>query len=123
MKRAVYPTQDEQDWQDWQRACGCIVCWDAASIHHCVGTGKQAYQNGIFVGQKFTLPLCWMHHQGPVGIHSAPRVLAEQAVIPGSTRKAVEKELLLRSLNQYREAFGRYPFTDEEIEAILQWSR
>lgn len=123
MERSKYPNRWEQDWQDWQRDGGCIVCGDPAMIHHCVGTGKQAYQDGIYVGQKFTLPLCWCHHQGPFGIHNSPLVMAEQAGINGTTRKEIEKELFAVSLERYEIEKGNLPFDDDTVRAILSWSR
>lgn len=124
MKRAKAPTASEQRWQDWLRAQGCAVCADTAAIHHCVGTGKQAYQDKAFIGQVFCLPLCYAHHQGPCSIHSAPLQMAQVSGLQGTTRKEVEKALFSQMVAHYkRQHDGELPFDGETIMAVENWTR
>jgi len=123
MKRAKSPTKREQAWQDWLRAQGCAVCGDAAMIHHCIGTGSQASQGGIYIGQVFTLPLCHEHHQGDMSIHNRPLTMAQYWGLPGETRKEIERTLFDRMLAHYQRHHDAWPVDADTIQAVYRWRR
>ena len=59
------PNAEEKRYWEHERAKGCLVCGQLASIHHVTTEGK----GRISRDHKRITPLCWMHHQGPEGIH------------------------------------------------------
>lgn len=53
---------------------GCVVCGQAAEIHHCIGGSMKARGVSRGLSQKVSdwlvIPLCANHHRGAEGIHS-----------------------------------------------------
>jgi Recombination enhancement, RecA-dependent nuclease len=74
------PTKIEQAWMDKAAEHGCIACRKdgeivPASIHHITSGYRR-------MGHLFTLPLCYMHHQGDgkqvPSVHGAKRSFVER---------------------------------------------
>lgn len=56
------PTKVEAEWMQSIAELGCIACRkdgysSPASVHHIISGGRR-------MGHLFTLPLCFLHHQG-----------------------------------------------------------
>jgi hypothetical protein len=62
---------------------GCIVCGNAACVHHIRHGVGMALRSSHFD----TIPLCYFHHQGKGGIHTIGRRTWEQ-------KNGTEEELL-----------------------------
>jgi hypothetical protein len=60
------PTAAEKRYMALVASCGCLVCGEPASVHHCrdgIGLSARA-------GNYLTVPLCYEHHQGASGWHA-----------------------------------------------------
>ena len=44
---------------------GCLICQVSPCLHHCFGHGFPRKKE-----HRPIIPLCWLHHQGPEGIHA-----------------------------------------------------
>lgn len=108
MQGGKQPTAAQKRWQEWQREQGCHYCKQHTSIHHCVGS--TAKHNKVWIGQWWTLPLCYDHHQDPVtGIHAHPN------------RKVIEKQLFMYYWNEWMNQGNDFP--QEVYEAIMDYHR
>ena len=46
----------------------CVICGARpVEVHHCI-SGRYSQRKAP---DSMTIPLCWMHHQGPEGIHGS----------------------------------------------------
>jgi len=66
-KKPSKPKIDRSNW-DKIRALGCIICGsNNAHLHHALtGSGGRKDDSKV-------LPLCYVHHQGELGIHTLGR--------------------------------------------------
>jgi len=77
------PTKQQKLRWDKIASLGCIICGSPACIHH-ASTGGGGRKNHDIV-----LPLCRLHHQGALGIHTLGR--KAWARIYGTEQELLEK--------------------------------
>ena len=70
-------TKDEKNWLNRISNFGCVVCRKHHEIVDAPPANCHHIRQGMGAGQKnshyMVLPLCWEHHQGQDGFHSAPK--------------------------------------------------
>ena len=70
-------TKDEKNWLNKISNFGCVVCRKHYEIDDAPPANCHHIRQGMGAGQKnshyMVLPLCWEHHQGQDGFHSAPK--------------------------------------------------
>lgn len=107
VKPRIIMLENVEEFKTW----GPVRVGDPASIHHCAGSS--ARHDKIDIGQWWTLPLCWHHHQGPHGIHG------DMPAIIGEARKHIEKAFFADSVQQCPGS----PVPAEVLRAIAGYTR
>lgn len=120
MQGGKQPNARQKRWHDWLRQQGCYLGMGEPSIHHCVGS--TAKHNKIHIGQDFVIPLSYLAHQGPHGIHGDRALFAGHGL--GESRKEIEKSIFSRLVAHYRHQHqGELPMPADVYDAIMRYSR
>ena len=73
--------------------CVCCGAW-SVQVHHCI-SGRFSQRKS---GDRETIPLCWLHHLGPEGIHTNKR-LWEDTYGPDTDYLTTVADMLAGDLN------------------------
>lgn len=92
-KKSNEPSAKQRKLWDRMRDIGCIVCSShrGVAIHHC-GTGAGGRKNHDFI-----IPLCYVHHQGELGIDRREYGASEK-VIDWESLFGTERELYVKTM-------------------------
>lgn len=104
------PNKEQKDWHNWLRDRGCFICFAYPSIHHVKGS-KLKLKGIIKPGEWFCLPLCYLHHQGRLGVHTDKRRF--RALF------GTEKEIFSVLVDQYEVEMGEDLMDDKTYNAIM----
>jgi hypothetical protein len=114
------PTAAQQKWWDWLIQQGCYLGLGEPAIHHCVGS--TAKHDKIHMGQDFVIPLSYLAHQGPHGIHMDRSLFAGHGL--GESRKEIEKAIFSRLVAHYaRQHHGELPMPADVYAAIMDYHK
>jgi hypothetical protein len=120
MQGGKQPSARQDRWHKWLRQQGCYLGLGEPSIHHCVGS--TAKHDKIHIGQDFVIPLSYLAHQGPHGIHMDRSLFAGHGL--GESRKEIEKAIFSRLVAHYaRQHHGELPMPADVYAAIMDYHR
>lgn len=120
MKSKKNPTAAQKKWWDWLARQGCYLGMGEACIHHCAGA--TAKQDKIDIGHWFVVPLSYLAHQGPHGIHGDRALFDGHGL--GESRKEIEKAIFSRLVAHYAHQHdGALPMPADVYDAIMRFTR